>query len=246
MLEFTGDTSMKSFSHYLLEQEGLPDVSHYKQVGGQLGSNKGGVFNDPLTNTKHYLKFYRDPDQARSEVAAANVYEKVGAKTLKPRLVSHEGKTAVATSWRDDLKPLSHSDYTNLQDHEKHSLSKHFHAAVLTKNWDTVGMGLDNISKDKHGEFHTLDTGGSFSFRAQGGHKDYDHKIGEYDSLRDRNMNPDAHHVFSKLDHDHLKSGQDHAVSLSDHDAHNIISDAGLPKDHAHALIARRDALSKK
>lgn len=237
---------MKTFARYLVEQEGLPDVSHLQKVGGRLGSNDGGVFHDPHTGEKHYLKFYRDPSQARSEVAAANVYEKIGAKTLKPRLVSHEGRTAVATSWRDDLKPLAHHEYNDMSDHEKHSLSKHFHAAVLTKNWDTVGLGLDNIAKDKHGDFHTLDTGGSFSFRAQGGHKDYDHKIGEYDTLRDRHMNPDAHHVFSKLGHDHLQSGKAHATSLTDDDAHDIIRSAGLPSEHAHALISRRDALKNK
>jgi len=222
----------------------LPDVSHYAHDGNEpLGSNPGGVYTDPHTHQKHYIKMYANPDQARSEVAAAKIYEKLGAKTTKPQLAMHNNQLAVITKWQGDLTPVAREDYSSLSEPQKHDLSNHFHAAVLTKNWDTVGLHFDNLCKDATGRLCTVDTGGSFNFRAQGGHKDYGHDIGEHKSLRDPTLNPQASHAFSKLGLPHMRSGRDNVGKLTDSDIHNAVKAAGLPQEHGEALIGRRDAL---
>lgn len=237
---------MLSLIAYLKEdiQNNLPDISHFIHDGGlPLGSNDGGIFHDPYTHQKHYIKLYKNPDQARSEVAAAQIYEKLGAKTLKPQLGMYKGKLGVVTKWRDDLKPVSRTDYTKLSEKQKHDLANHFHAAVLTKNWDTVGLVFDNLAQDKAGNLHTLDTGGSFNFRAQGGHKDYHSDIAEFESLHNHNINPAAAHAFKHLQDRHYKSSINKLKEVDKADYNQIINSTNLPKEHADILKTRHEKL---
>lgn len=223
-------------------KSGLPDISHLIHDGNQpLGSNPGGVHIDPYTHQKHYLKFYTDPNQARSEVAAAGIYEKLGAKTLKPQLAMHNNRLAVVTKWRDDITPIRQSEYHTLSEPQKHDLANHFHAAVITKNWDTVGDAFDNLCQDHQGNLHTVDTGGSFHFRAMGGHKAFEDDIAEYHSLRDPSVNRYAAHAFGKMEPRHLETSENNVRNLTSGDVHDVIDRAGLPASHAQTTIARRN-----
>lgn len=236
---------MKSLiNHFRAEsQSTLPDISHFQPTGAALGSNPGGPHVDPYTHQKYYVKFYSDPEQAKSEVAAAKIYEHVGAKTLNPTLATHNGRTAVVTKWRDDVKPLKREDYNNLSDDQKHDLARHFHAAILTKNWDSVGMGWDNLGQDAEGKLHTIDTGGTFNFRAQGAHKDFGPDIAEKKSLRDPAVNSYSAFSFSKLGPEHHTSAINHVQGLTDSDTDNAT--ANLPAHIARNIKGRRDALLK-
>lgn len=235
-------------AHFTTESKaGLPDISHFVHNGmPPLGSNPGGVYHDPYTHEKHYVKLYDNADQARSEVAAAGIYEKLGAKTLKPKLANYKGQTAVVTKWRDDLTPVRKNDYAALTDAQKHDLANHFHAAVLTKNWDTVGLEYDNVAQDKEGKLHTLDTGGSFNFRAMGGHKPFESDIDEHQTLRDPKMNVQAHQAFRHLKGYHLTGSLGNVQALSPEDIHKTVTDAGLTSQHATTLSNRRDLLLQK
>ena len=84
------------------------------------------------------------------------------------------GKIGSVTDFKDDLKPLGRAGWLNLDARQKQQAANAFIASALTKNWDLVGMQHDNIAKDAKGDLHIVDTGGSFSFRAMGDHKDFD------------------------------------------------------------------------
>lgn len=120
----------------------------------------------------------------------------------------------------------------------------------MTKNWDVVGLEHDNIMRDKKtGDLHSVDTGGSFNFRAQGGHKDYGNDINELDSLRSY-KNASSSHVFNHV------FGQDHMAEIKaldsvknlDHNAvKSVFENSGLhnwPELHSN-FMQRKDALLK-
>jgi hypothetical protein len=77
-------------------------------------------------------------------------------------------------------------------------LPRLWQGAVLLKEWDALGLELDNVFLDARGRLVKLDAGGAFRFRAQGGDKDYDRAIDEVRTLRDRAINPAAARVFNQ------------------------------------------------
>ena len=68
--------------------------------------------------TRYYVKRYSDEMQARSEVAAARVYEALGVATVAPKLITMGGRQAVASVFRTDLKRLSAGEVAALPDQE--------------------------------------------------------------------------------------------------------------------------------
>lgn len=171
------------------------DPAKWRPIPGtQKGSNPASQF-EATDGSKFYVKFYSDANQARSEVAAARVYEQMGVETLKPFLVTIERRVGMATHWRDDLQPLK------LQELEKHreDLARVFSASVLTKNWDAVGLTYDNLRITPAGRVVIVDTGASFKFRAQGKAKDYGDDIAEVRTFLDPARNAQSAAVFKPL-----------------------------------------------
>jgi hypothetical protein len=214
---------MFSFKQFLNEE--------FKKIGHQLGSNPGGVHVDTETGEKHYVKYYRNPEQAKSEALAARIHEHMGIHTLKPKYQKIDGKHAVVTKWNDHLEKMHPHHFENLTHSQQHDIGKMYHAAVLTKNWDIVGLGHDNIERDKHtGHLHSVDAGGTFNFRAQGGHKDYGPDVDEKHSLLHRPGEASSHvfsHVF-KHNPEAKKAGL-HAVKNMDmHHVEKLFKNSGL------------------
>lgn len=235
---------MLTFKQFLLEE--LEDFSHHEKVSNQMGSNPGGVYRDPTSGKKHYIKFYRNEEQAKSEVAASHIYHHLGVDTLNPKLVKHNGKTGVATKWSDDVSRV-HPNYHKWPEHDKHQLAKHFVAGVATKNWDAIGLEHDNVLRHKNGKLINGDLGGSFRFRAQGGHKDFGKDISEHDSLRNPHYPAGeafGHHVLTK---DHIKKAVDD-VHVDEHKIKHIFKKSGLEdhEDHAESVISRLKKLKEK
>jgi hypothetical protein len=144
----------------------------WQKVSYNLGSNAGGIH--VLGNDKFYVKYPKNPDQIHAEVASDKVHELLGCKTIGHTAKSIKGKLASVTAWNDNLKPLGRAGWEDLDNRQKQQAASLFMASALTKNWDLVGLSYDNIAKDKKGDLHIVDTGGSFNFRAMGEHKDFD------------------------------------------------------------------------
>lgn len=108
------------------------------------------------------------------------------------------GKEALVTKRNPNLERLKPAEFATLDDKQKLQVAKMFMGAVLTKNWDVVGLEHDNIVRDKTtGDMVEVDTGGAMEFRAMGTHKDYGEDIAEYASLK--NTQYPAGQVFAPL-----------------------------------------------
>jgi hypothetical protein len=169
---------MKSFKTFIAEDL-IP------QQGTQYGSNDGGIHTDSDTGKQYYVKYYKNPDQAKTEALTGKLYNHMGINTLKPEYKVINGKHAIITDWNPNLRTMDPSEYEKLSPDQANDIGKMYHAATLTKNWDIVGLNHDNIMRHKNGDLHAIDHGGAFNFRAQGGHKDFGPDINENQSLRD-------------------------------------------------------------
>jgi hypothetical protein len=153
-------------------------------TGTQFGSNPGGISKSD-SGKEFYHKTPNDPKQAHCEVGASKLYKSVGINTLNPEV--HDGKHVVSP-WNNDAKPFRTSDAIKswLGDNIDHhiDLAKLHHMAVITKNHDVIGLVNDNIMRDSNENLISADQGGSFQFRAQGGHKDFLPNVDEIESFK--------------------------------------------------------------
>lgn len=210
---------MKSFLEFITEE-------FKKEAGTQLGSNPGGIHHDEAGN-KYYIKHYRNPDQAKVEALTHKIYDHMGIKTLNPEL---HNDSSIKSAWNEHVSPKDPPFYDKPSEHHAKQLGKMYHAAILTKNWDLVGLQHDNIVHNKKtGDLHAIDHGGAFHFRAQGSHKDYGSDIAEKKSLR----NPDlpAGHVFNSAFKHHPeaeKHGLEAVKNIDDKKIRGFFRDSGL------------------
>jgi hypothetical protein len=216
------ESNIKTFKQFTSQE--LTPVS-----GTQLGSNEGGIHTDSSGN-RHYVKFYKNADQAKVEALAGRIYHHMGIHTVKPEYRVIRGKHAVVTRYDDNLAKIKPEDFHHLTPTQASQIGKMFHAAVLTKNWDIVGTEHDNILKNaKTGDLHSIDTGGAFHFRAQGDHKEFGPDIDEHDSLRHKNQQASQvfNHVFSQHPHAE-RDGLDAVKKLDDEKVKTEFSQSGL------------------
>lgn len=215
-------------------------------AGTQLGSNPGGVHVDTKTGEKHYVKHYDNPDQAKVEALTGKIYHHMGIKTLKPKL---HGDSGISTKWNDNVHQLKSHEFEKLSKKQANQVGKMYHAAVLTKNWDIVGLEHDNIVHNKKtGDLHAVDHGGAFHFRARGGPKEYGPDIKEKESLR--NNHEASGHVFSHtFDHhpDAEKHGLEAVKKIDDNHVHHLFKTSGLSnwKELHHSFTERKKNLLK-
>ncbi len=181
----------------------------------QLGSNPGGLFIDP-NGEKHYIKFYKNPKQVESEYAATMVHKLMGVRVLDIKIVIcendefvgdysfrgiHKGSLGILSPWNPNLKVLG-SRFYQINEQDAEHLGRSYIAAVLCENWDIVGLEIDNQVRDSvTKELISVDHGGSFHFRAQGGAKNFDHDdIASHKTLRKYSPARDVFdYVFEKF-----------------------------------------------
>lgn len=217
--------------------------------GTQYGSNPGGVHIDNDGN-KFYVKHYRDADQAKVEALTGKIYQHMGIHTVNPDFRHVNGNPSVVTPWNDHLTQMRPREFENVSPRQAHQLGTMYHAAVLTKNWDIVGLEHDNIVKHRgtH-DFHAVDHGGSFHFRARGSAKDYGPDIAEHESLRNPD-NPSGHvfnHVF-KTYPEVEKQSLENVRNMDDDHVEHLFRTSGLHNwQELHSnFMQRKTALLQK
>ena len=224
---------MLSFSKFLTE-------ALIATKNSQLGSNPGGIHVDTETNEKHYIKKYKNPEQAKVESLTGKIYKHMGIHTLDPEL--HD-TSSIKTKWNEHVKTKDPSFYNKPSAKHAAQIGKMYHAAVLTKNWDIVGLDHDNVvHNSKTDNLHAIDHGGAFHFRAQGGHKDYSPDNAEKNSLRHNDQA--SGHVFSSTFKHHPDVEHKSLDSVKNMDmghVHGLFKDSGL-KDwkHLHDTFVKR------
>ena len=233
---------IKTFRQFTLE--GLTP-----QHNTQMGSNPGGIHTDS-TGSRYYVKFYKNADQAKTEALAGNIYHQMGIHTVKPEYRQVGGKHAVVSRYNEHLTKLKPHEFEHVTPEQAKQIGRMYHGAVLTKNWDIVGLEHDNILKDlKTGNLHSVDGGGSFHFRAQGEHKTFGPDVDEHHSLRHKNEQ--ASHVFNRAfeNHPHAEhEGLDSVKRLNDDSLHHAFKNSGLSnwEDlHKNFMLRKKALLSK-
>lgn len=232
----------------VLAEAELPlDTANLVQIGPQKGSNPGGLYQDPETGAKWYIKRPSNPEQARNEVLAGQLYRAAGIDVPELRLTTHQGQVAIASRIVDGLETGTASQLAAAG-----GTAEGFVMDAWLGNWDVVGLGFDNLLL-KGGRAFRVDTGGALRFRAQGGLKGaaFGDEVLELDTLRNAATNRQAAAVFGQLTQSQLEDGVRRVLALPEQRIRDLVEefgpmDAGERSKLVATLLARREDLAKR
>jgi len=241
----------------LVDEASVPLGQRLKSIPGtQGGSNAGGQYVDLVSGEKYYVKFYKNAEQAYSEVAANNLLRELGIgapESLTLDLVGPSGgvQKGLATKWVDWASPVNLENRSFLLENAEQIAKQHIGAA-LVENWDVVGLEYDNLVMTPGGKIMVIDSGGSFAFRAQGGAKKFGPSPDAFRSLLDPQMNHAASTVFGPVFDSYTSKNTGALVKmlrgLDDAAISRVVKSSGLSgaEGIARNVMARRDALIRE
>ena len=215
---------------YAAEARTLAEAT-LEKVSHQLGSNEGGWFENTETGERLYVKFYQNPDQARAEFVANALYEKLGIPAPRSTVFEMNGRVAVASR---EIPGAEGTDAAAQR--ASPDVRSGFVVDAYLANWDVVGLVHDNIVRGADGRMHRVDNGGSLTFRAMGGPKDFSpDDIPELKNM----LNPAyaAGRVFNGLTEAEMRAQAEHLVNaLTPENIDEIIAASGLTGKQADAI----------
>ncbi|MCK7472553.1 MAG: type III effector HopAG1 [Rhodopseudomonas palustris] len=191
---------------------GATDGLGWTKVGGQAGSNAGGLYQD-RDGVRWYLKIPARDGQARNEVLANHLYRLAGGGAR-----GQAGGAGRPARGRRIVKGLTLADLSG-DSAARHSaaLCKHFAADAWLANRDVLGADLDNIVVDHRGGVIRIDLGGALRYRAQGADKaDFGDSAIEFGSLRDPARNAVAARIFGSMSAPQLQASVRLVAAISD------------------------------
>ena len=218
----------------------LIDTTTMQRVGGQLGTNPAGIFQDD-SGRRYYVKTLESLAHARNEMIAAKLYQLAGAPTLT--YVSTKAPDQIATEWVElDTKCVAH-----LSESERKQAQRWFGVHAWTANWDAAGFNGDNQGVAS-GKVLTLDVGGALAFRAQGDPKGkaFGSRVDELDVLRSDDGNPHAVKLFADMSSDDIKQAIKVVVRIPDEQIRQVIIDSGGSDKLAEKMIARKADMARR
>ena len=233
------------------EQDGILDLSNWKKVGGQKGSNPGGTYENPETGEQVYVKTPKSQLHGENERLASALYDAAGissAKVLKGKLADGTEVTyspMIEGSSPDLKKKLKDKAYMA-------RLQQGFAIDALLANWDVIGLDYDNVVTDKNGEPVRVDPGGALLFRAQGSPKGgaFGEDVPELDAFTDKTSSRPSAKVFSQMtDEQKLESAkvlQNLSPSQIEELVNSIVTDPEKREELKTKLKARREAILNK
>ena len=220
------------------------DLTPYKKIGGQKGSNEGGTYEDPEGN-QAYIKTPKDELHAQNEVLASALYRALDVPAAEMYMGSGEdGKLKV-------YSPLVPGAQENMQSKLKDpeylaKLQDGFAVDAWLANWDVAGLAFDNVVTDENGDPVRVDPGGALLFRAMGAPKGklFGDKVSELDTLRDSKMNPQSASIFGSMTEEQQKESARRLLNISNEEigtlVHSVISDPETASNLTTTLEARR------
>lgn len=216
------------------------DTSSMQRIGGQLGTNPAGVYQD-ARGKRYYVKMLESPAHARNEMIAARLYRLAGAPTLI--YVETIAPDQIATEWLElDKRRISHFSAG-----ERKQAQRWFGVHAWTANWDAAGFDGDNQGVAK-GKVLTLDVGGALAFRAHGDPKGkaFGPRADELDDMRGDEGNPHARTLFADMGPDDIKQAIQVVVRVTDEEIRQVICDAGGSLVLAEKMIARKADMARR
>jgi len=215
-------------------------MSEMKKVGKQLGSNPGGQYEDK-SGKKYYIKQGKSKDHADNELMAGALYNLAGVQTQKYRKV--DGGGHIATEWQTFDKSNA-KDFTPA---ETKAAQDDFAVHAWLANWDAAGLDYDNQAII-NGKPASIDVGGALKYRAQGGLKGnaFGNEVGEWKTLRDKNMNPQNAKLFGGMTDEQLKKSAKRVTDIPNDAIRETVHNMGGDDAMADKLIARKKDIAKK
>lgn len=205
-----------------------------RRVGGQLGTNPAGIFEDE-DGRRYYVKTLESPMHARNEALAARLYRLTGAPTLT--YVPTVEPEQIATEWVQ----LDKRCVAYLSERERRQAQRWLGVHAWTANWDAAGFDGDNQGV-VDGKVLTLDLGGALAFRAQGDPKGkaFGTRVDELDVLRSDGDNPHAVRLFADMPPDQIEEAVEVVARIPDDRIRQVILDNGGSRRLAEKMIARK------
>jgi len=223
-----------------LAEPAVIDTARLERVGGRLGSNPGGIWQDGAGG-RYYVKELETPTLARNEYLAAALYRLAGAPVLA--YLPAAAPEQVATV----LVPLEKNRLSQLSAAERAEAQRWFGVHVWLANWDAAGFQGDNQGVIA-GEVTTLDVGGALEFRAQGDPKGraFGPTVPELDRLRDDPDNPFAAELFGPMTPEALAEAVAVVTRLPDAAIWAVVAGQGGRAALAEKLIARKADMAQR
>lgn len=231
-------------------------LTGYKKVGGQAGSNEGGLYQAP-DGEKWYVKAPKTDNHARNEVLANRLYERAGVAVPDVELAQLDGgplvgKTGLGVKSKIVDGERNLKSMVTQSEAFKSKLHENFAVDAWLGNWDVVGLNYDNIITTKNDEPLRIDAGGSLLFRAKGMSKGsaFGSKVTEIDTLRDYSINPQSANVFNGVTDNDIRKGVAKIEAIQPAEIDAMVDDAGFQGKTAQrlkdTLKARRQDLIKR
>ena len=216
------------------------DTSTLTRVGGQLGSNPAGIYQDKR-GQRYYVKMLESAAHARNEWIAAQLYRLAGAPTLNyiPTVAGDQ----IATRWMD----LQKKCVAHLNADERRQAQRWLAVHAWTANWDAAGFNGDNQGVTQ-GTVITLDVGGALAFRACGDPKGkaFGSRVSELDTLREDPDNPHAVALFAGMNNSDIAESITRVTGLDDQTIANVITTHGGSRALVEKMLARKADLQKR
>jgi hypothetical protein len=216
------------------------DTRLLRRVGGPLGSNPAGIYED-ATGRRFYVKTLETSAHARNEYIAAMLYKLAGAPTLTYRRTLASDQ--VATTWVN----LDRKHVARLDEGERRQAQQWFGVHAWTANWDVAGYGGENLGVID-GTVVALDLGGALEFRAQGDPKGkaFGFQVGELERLRCDADNPHALWLFGDMDDETLRRAIMVVTGIPDTRIRQVIMEQGGSSALADKMIARKADMASR
>lgn len=215
------------------------DISGWKKVGGQAGSNPGGFYDDPEGN-HYYIKQARSQSHADNEALASAFYKEFGVSAADVGFGEKDGVLHLVTPLIDGATPnFDEKVYGGDTEYVK-KVQENFAVDAWLANYDVVGMVYDNVVSDANGEPVRVDPGGSLMWRAQGKPKTwFGDTVDELDSMRDPDVNEQAANVFGTMSDDDVRRSAQKIADITPERIEEIIDSVVTSPDDA-ALLKER------
>lgn len=220
--------------------ESVIDTATLQRVGGQMGSNPAGLYQDD-GGRRYYVKSLESPAHARNERVAAALYQLAGAPTLS--YVHTKAPDQIATEWVQlDKKHVAH-----LSEPERRQAQHWLGVHAWTANWDAAGFAGDNQGV-VNGRVLTLDMGGALDFRAQGDPKGkaFGTRVDELDTLRFDADNPHAVRLFGDMSDDAIRQAVAVVTCIPDEQIRQVITEHGGSPSLADKMVARKADVARR
>ena len=167
-------------------------------MGGTTGTKK-------YTNSKRHIDWIVKRSekglggwaQVQSEAMANEIYKVCGIPVPAQKLYPD----AQALVLQEIFGRLLNECFPNQLENIQLKLGQGFVVDALLANWDVIGLNKDNIMVDNNGNGvpFRIDNGGSLTFRAQGGRKEFGPEVKELETMRNPKINPNAAKYFGHL-----------------------------------------------